>query len=643
MLADPNLKNYYYSKFNTITTSLLNVSWYNTTVDNNYSTGYFGASFDLRPYLVSSFTNTALKYISAGSLVKFEAPIINGIQQCFDKNNGNALTPLLTPARANTSTYIWAEVVSVIGDGTANGTGVLLTGEGPVSINATIPSGATATKVIPVWRTTIENSVLTTMIDLITSNTPFGLRYDVDAQAWKIIFQSNLNSTALFNLNKQGDSTNTQLDASWLLLFTTDSVTYTITARKLRYIFESDAQLRFYFDPTERVYDNVSGQLLTDSVNVLSVNTLPGSTQSFTFDQTWKITNRYIGSDGYIDTKKIIVTFSDKDGVITDPETFDNVAVPADINAGLSTRYVIFEKYSINQGQEDYRYVTNSDSKVVILPTKPTTFSNYVDGQYFYFVDSDSVAKLNASTSTAVPSLDYKVFNGRSNLKFQYTHNASEQNRIDPGVSNIMDVFVLTDNYDTLFRQWLNGVITTKPLPPSTDELNNTIAPKLNLIKSISDEIIYHPVKYKVLFGSKADAQLQAQFKVITNSSLVLSDNDVKTQILAAINKFFSLNNWDFGDTFYFTEMASYITQQLSPNIVNFVIVPTGSALTFGGLFEITAGPDEIFISGATIDNIDIVSAITPSIINSMGSVTTTSKVISTQTLTSSAYGITNV
>jgi hypothetical protein len=168
-----------------------------------------------------------------------------------------------------------------------------------------------------------------------------------------------------------------------------------------------------------------------------------------------------------------------------------------------------------------------------------------------------------------------------------------------------MDVFVLTIGYYTLFRQWLNKVVLIKPLPPSTDELNNKFAPKLNLIKSISDEIIYHPVKYKVLFGAKAEPHLQAQFKVIINSNLVLSDNDVKTRILTAMNSFFALNNWDFGDTFYFTEMAAYITQQLSPIIVNFVIVPTATTLAFGGLFEITAGPDEIFISGATINNID--------------------------------------
>jgi hypothetical protein len=435
-----------------------------------------------------------------------------------------------------------------------------------------------------------------------------------------------------------------QLDASWLLLFVTDTITYTVTTRKLRYVFESDAQIRFYFDNADRIYDNVSGKLLTDSINVLGINTKPNLAESFTFDQIFKITNQFIGLDGYIDTKKIIVTFNDinNTGVVQDPETFDNVVIPV-TTASLSSQYIILEKYLVETGQEDYRYVTNNDSKVIILSTQPKSFSQYTDGQYFYFIDVDTVAKYNATTSDLVPSLDYRVFLGRDNLKFQYTHNASDAHRIDPGVSNIMDVFVLTNNYDILFRQWLADVITTKPLPASSDELNSTLAPKLNLIKSISDEIIYHPVKYKVLFGAKAEKNLQAQFKVIINRSVVTSDNDIKTQILTAMNNFFALGNWDFGDTFYFTEMASYITSQVSPAIVNFVIVPAANSLSFGGLFEITAGPDEIFISGATIDNIDIVPSITSTIINSIGNVTVKSNAIAIQALTSSAYGSSNV
>jgi len=645
ILAEPDLRNFYYSKFTNISTTLLDISWYNVTNDLSFSSGYLGSTIDKKPYLLSAYTNTALRYVSVGSLVKFEAPLdADGSEQVFDRSNGNALIKKTAIAKSNTSDYIWAEIVTLAGDGTAAGTGVLSDGSGTVSLNDTIPTGAIATRVVPVWKTIIGSTVITTMTDLIANNTPFGLRYDINTQSWQLIFQSNLDSSGPFSLGKQGDISNLQLDASWLLLFVTDTITYTVSTRKLRYIFESAAQLRFYFDNDERVYDNVSGTLLTDSINVLSVNTQPGLAIPFTFDQKFKITNQFIGLDGYVDTKKIVLTFSDKDntGIVQDPDTFNNIVVPA-TTFSLSANYIVLEKYTVEAGQDDYRYVTNNDSKMIVLQTQPTNFAQYNNGQYFYFIDVDTVAVYNSATSELTPSLDYKVFLGRDNLKFQYTHNASDTHRIDPGISNIMDVYVLTNSYDLLFRQWLNDVITYKPLPPSSDELNNTFAPKLNLIKTISDEIIYHPVKYKVLFGAKAEKNLQAQFKVVVNKTVVVSDNDIKTQILSAINNFFALGNWDFGDTFYFTEMASYVTSQVSPAIVNFVIVPTASSLSFGGLFEITAGPDEIFISGATIINIDIVTSMTSSTINSLGTITLTSNAIAVQALTSSAYGSSNV
>ena len=43
----------------------------------------------------------------------------------------------------------------------------------------------------------------------------------------------------------------------------------------------------------------------------------------------------------------------------------------------------------------------------------------------------------------------------------------------------------------------------------------------LNPLKSLSDQIIYHPVKYKILFGTNAEEELQATFKVVKNLKLM--------------------------------------------------------------------------------------------------------------------------
>ena len=39
-----------------------------------------------------------------------------------------------------------------------------------------------------------------------------------------------------------------------------------------------------------------------------------------------------------------------------------------------------------------------------------------------------------------------------------------------------------------------------------------------------------------------------------THTDLVLNDNDIKSRIIAAINEYFALENWDFGDKFFFSE-----------------------------------------------------------------------------------------
>ena len=162
----------------------------------------------------------------------------------------------------------------------------------------------------------------------------------------------------------------------------------------------------------------------------------------------------------------------------------------------------------------------------------------------------------------------------------------------------------------------------TEPLTPTSQSLENNYGQSLELIKAISDEIIFHPVKYKILFGSKADLNLQAKFKAVKNPNKITTDNDLKTRILSAINSFFALENWDFGQTFYFSELSTYVMNLLTPDITNFVIVPTGNS-NFGSYYEVTCLSNEIFISGAEIADIEIINAITASQLKSSSIVTT--------------------
>ena len=95
-----------------------------------------------------------------------------------------------------------------------------------------------------------------------------------------------------------------------------------------------------------------------------------------------------------------------------------------------------------------------------------------------------------------------------------------------------------------------------------------------------------------------------------------LTPNEVKTQVINAINTFFDISNWDFGDTFYFSELAAYLHATLVPNIASILIVPADKTLVFGNYFQINAEPWEIITSAATVDNIDIISAVTAAQLN---------------------------
>ena len=149
-----------------------------------------------------------------------------------------------------------------------------------------------------------------------------------------------------------------------------------------------------------------------------------------------------------------------------------------------------------------------------------------------------------------------------------------------------------------------------EPTMPTTVELNTEFS-KLENYKSISDTLIYNTVKFKPVFGNKADSALQATFKVIKNSSMLISDSDIKSSVISAINSYFDVANWDFGETFYFSELSAYLHSVLAPNIASITIVPSGESSMFGSLLQINAEYNEIIVSAATVDNVQVISAIT--------------------------------
>jgi hypothetical protein len=128
----------------------------------------------------------------------------------------------------------------------------------------------------------------------------------------------------------------------------------------------------------------------------------------------------------------------------------------------------------------------------------------------------------------------------------------------------------------------------------------------------ISDSVVLNSVTFKPLFGKKAETALQGIIKVIKSPLTTASDSQIRSAVVSALNSYFTLDKWDFGDTFYFSELSAYLHVQLAGLISSVVLVSSDPNQTFGDLYEIRSAPSEIFVNGATVSDITVVSALTP-------------------------------
>jgi hypothetical protein len=118
-------------------------------------------------------------------------------------------------------------------------------------------------------------------------------------------------------------------------------------------------------------------------------------------------------------------------------------------------------------------------------------------------------------------------------------------------------------------------------------------------------------VDFQPLFGQKQIQPLRATIKVIRAANSTASVSTIKNLVTASINTYFDLANWDFGDTFYFSELAAYIHQNIGNVVSSVVLVPLDTQKSFGDLYEIRSAPNQIFVNGATVNDIEVITALT--------------------------------
>jgi hypothetical protein len=625
-IGGPTVRQFYYANFPRITSAttpdgitwLPGYQWQQSTTMANETTGYFTNATGT-PIPIGDTTTTMFQYAIVGSLIKFVPPT----GYYFDRNNRLVQG---TPMRADERMEIWASPQAIVGDGYNNGVGNLSSGSGPVTINNFVPTGALVDTIIPLFVTDLPNTIEQQMTEQILLYRNFGLGYDSNGDitgtpyTWYLITSTNLDAysqsnPAAWSQQYAGNTSGTNLDSSWLIQFVVQNQNYTITFRGLAYNFGSVLQTRFFFYDDQLVYDSRTGTIIKDFVNVLAVNTQPNSTEPLPGDIYTTIIGQPVESDGYVDDFQVLVSYrdSDNDGVPDNPDFFDEIVGPA-TTAGpyvFLQQTVDFDNLQryllVEQGRVIYDYGTLDEIELAKTEWTP--------GQVFYAYDENAFYQLSISVTgvrTVVSVSGWIARTGRQSLYFQYRHNSPLTNRIDPGTTNIIDLYVVTLSYYTAYQNWLRDTTGTviEPSLPTIDQLT-TEYQALQDYKMISDNIVVNSVMFKPLFGPKAAAELRATIKVIRAQNSTASTSEIKSSVLAEMNNYFSIDKWNFGDTFYFSELAAYLHRQLGTIISSVVLVPLDQQKSFGDLYEIRSQPNEIFANGAIIDNIDVIEALT--------------------------------
>lgn len=657
VIRDRSLLHFYYANYARY--AFTDMYWHRSTVGSGSSTGYFVNAAGVKQQIGSGVTGNAA-YMTADSLIVFSP----GVGNYFNSQNEIKALPASGQLPQGGQTLLYAALTQLVGNGSQ---GDLSNGFGPVKLSENIPDAATAVTVIPAFSNEFSTAFTTELIGLISSYTEFGIRYDQNTKSWAIVTAQNLDLTSPFSQTNQGSTVGLNLDASWLLSFTVTGEIYTVQIRGLSYIFESFSETKFYFDNKVKIFDPTTGLTINDFIKVLRSSADIDTGLPLTTDVTWNVYNQIAESDGYVDNSKVLVTYSDSndDGIPDNPDIFQTVVKPI-LYQYATLAEVTAELYNYAMGQifyaatdAKYYQITGSAGArtLTVLGTEPhdkyvffmktydynsfvtyqpvdsalvdvdwstelaikTNINIYGDGQIFYATAEGKFYILSIVNGTRIlaESQDYIARTGRSSMFFQYRHNAPGDRRIDPSPSNLIDMYILTKAYDTEYRSWILDTTGTVSQPdvPSGEALRLALG-DLENFKTVSDAIIYNNASFKPLFGNKAKPELQATIKVIKNANINISDSEIRSQVLAFINVFFASNNWDFGETFYFTELATYIQQAMAPNVSSIIIVPNSASQTYGSLQQISANPNEILISCATVDNIEVISAITAAQLN---------------------------
>jgi hypothetical protein len=405
-------------------------------------------------------------------------------------------------------------------------------------------------------------------------------------------YSSGMKDQQVFTMNEDtpvNGSTAATKEDSWVIFVRKIRQTvggivigYEVHYRDLKLTIQSPTT-KFWFNDVDQLLDGDTKKRVFDNVKILGSN-LNSSFEVLKKNQTYDVVGAVRNSDGVIDFSQLEI-------------------VPTDL--------------------------LQEDSSGDLIPDRLLQFETFAIDSYEYFrLDGSTWTAANAPVGvTWAPgaTVDDSGVYGRNlrmprlvgsntGLDFMWQHFSPFTNIIDPSVTNIHDAYVMTRGYYDNVISYVRGTSTSAPTPMTPLELRNTYGYLLEN-KMLSDTFVLHSGKLRLLFGGLAEPQLRAKFKVVRSQGATLTNERIKEEILNVINTFFDIDGWDFGDTFYATELIALIHQRLPADVASVVLVPVYSTNSFGSMFTVESGVDEILQSAAELGDIEVVEALTPTVI----------------------------
>lgn len=352
----------------------------------------------------------------------------------------------------------------------------------------------------------------------------------------------------------------------------------------------SSPNTNFWYNEGIQLIDSETKNRVMDNIKILGSN-LTSDGQVLGKSQVYDVVGPVKNQAGIVDRHSLSVV----------PTDLLNEDSSGDLQAD---RILQFEQFAYGS----YRYFRLDTGTYIIGTNK---FSD-ADGDHVTLMGGEVVFAFGGFIDNTVTYGRKQVMPGEgiSGLDFMWQHFAPHTNIIDPSVTNIHDVYVMPRGYYDNVISFVRGTSVYAPIPPTPLELRNSYGYLLEN-KMLSDTVVLHPGKIRLLFGDLAEPQLRAKFKVVRSQTATLTDERIKEEILGVINTFFEIDGWDFGTSFYATKLITLIHQRLPADIASVVLVPLYSMNSFGSMFTVDCGFDEILQSAASITDIEIVEALT--------------------------------